>query len=99
MDSAVLGLASPGCGWCTVSVCRQKITLEDAVGSHACSLEANMRVANSIPLGCQPFTGATINCVQTRKVRVELHGVSLPSMATGPGGDGEEWGGADGDNG
>jgi hypothetical protein len=29
---------------------RQKFTLEDAIGSHACSLEANMRVTNCIPL-------------------------------------------------
>jgi hypothetical protein len=32
----------------TVRVFRQKLTLEDAIGSHACSLEA---VTNSIPLG------------------------------------------------
>jgi thioredoxin reductase (NADPH) len=36
---------------CTVRVFRQKFTLEDAIGSHACSLEANMRVTNGIPLG------------------------------------------------
>jgi aldehyde dehydrogenase (NAD+) len=30
---------------------RQKFTLEDAIGSHACSLEANTRVTNGIPLG------------------------------------------------
>jgi hypothetical protein len=29
----------------------EKFTLEDAIGSHACSLEANMRVTNGIPLG------------------------------------------------
>jgi hypothetical protein len=29
----------------TVRVFRQKFTLEDAIGSHACSLQANMRVA------------------------------------------------------
>ena len=28
-----------------------KFTPEDAIGSHACSLEANMRVTNGIPLG------------------------------------------------
>jgi hypothetical protein len=38
--------ASQGLG--TVHVFRQKITLEDAIG---CSLEANMRVTNGIPLG------------------------------------------------
>jgi hypothetical protein len=27
-------------GRCTVRVCRQQFTLEDAIGSHACSLEA-----------------------------------------------------------
>ena len=30
---------------------RQKFTLEEAIGSHACSLEANMRATNGIPLG------------------------------------------------
>jgi hypothetical protein len=35
----------------TVRVFRQKFTLEDAIGSHACSLQANMRVTNGIPLG------------------------------------------------
>jgi hypothetical protein len=35
----------------TVRVFRQKFTLEDAIGSHACSLEASMRVTNGIPLG------------------------------------------------
>jgi hypothetical protein len=34
-----------------VRVFRQEFTPEDAIGSHACSLEANMRVANGIPLG------------------------------------------------
>jgi hypothetical protein len=29
--------------------------LEDAIGSHACSLQANMRATNSIPLGCPPL--------------------------------------------
>jgi hypothetical protein len=29
--------------------------LEDAIGSHACSLEASKHVANSIPLG-SPFS-------------------------------------------
>jgi hypothetical protein len=36
---------------CTVFVFRQDFALEHAVGSHSCSLEANMRVTNSIPLG------------------------------------------------
>jgi hypothetical protein len=49
---------------------RQKFTLEDAIGSHACSLEANMRMTNCIPLG-RPLLlqVATVNCVQTLKAR------------------------------
>jgi hypothetical protein len=36
----------------------QGFALEDAIGSHACSLEASMRVTNDIPLGCSlPPTG------------------------------------------
>jgi hypothetical protein len=38
----------------TVRVFRQGFTLEDSIGSHACSLEANMRVTNGIPLGSPP---------------------------------------------
>jgi alpha-D-xyloside xylohydrolase len=38
----------------TVLVFRQKCTLEDAIGYHACSLEANKRVTNCIPLGSSP---------------------------------------------
>jgi hypothetical protein len=54
---------------CTVLVFRQDFALEDAIGSHACSLEANMCVTNSIPLGCQlPLTVANVNFVETRKV-------------------------------
>jgi hypothetical protein len=53
----------------TVRVFRQEFTLEDAIGSHACSLEANMRVTNAISLG-RPFLlpVGTVNCVQTLKV-------------------------------
>jgi hypothetical protein len=40
---------------CTVRVFRQKVTLEDAIGSHACSLVASRRVTNGIPLGCPHF--------------------------------------------
>jgi hypothetical protein len=36
----------------TVLGFRRKITFEDAIGSHACSLEARMCVTNGIPLGC-----------------------------------------------
>jgi Na+/proline symporter len=48
---------------------RQKFSLEDAIGSHACSLEANMRGTNGIPLGCPLLLPVgTVNCVQTLKV-------------------------------
>jgi hypothetical protein len=47
---------------------RQKFTLEDAIGSHAWSLEANMRVTNGVPLGSSLLLPVcTVNCVQTRK--------------------------------
>jgi hypothetical protein len=53
----------------TVRVFRQKFTLEDAIGSHACSLEANTRVTNGIPLGSSPLLRVdTVNCVGTLKV-------------------------------
>jgi hypothetical protein len=46
----------------------QKFTLEDAIGSHACSLEANTRVTNGIPLGCSLLLPVdTVNCVQALK--------------------------------
>jgi hypothetical protein len=56
---------------------RQKFTLEDAIGSHACSLEANTRVTNGIPLGRSLLLPVdAVNSVQTRKVRgVPYHGV------------------------
>jgi hypothetical protein len=41
----------------TVRVFPQKVTPEDAIGSHACSLEASMRGTNGIPLG--GFTSLT----------------------------------------
>jgi hypothetical protein len=47
---------------------RQQFTLEDAIGSHACSREASRRVTNGIPLGCPPFLPVdTTNSVQTLK--------------------------------
>jgi hypothetical protein len=52
----------------TVRVFRQKSTLEAAIGSHACSLEANMRVTNGIHLKSSlllPF--CTVIPVQTLK--------------------------------
>jgi hypothetical protein len=52
-----------------VRVCRQKFTLEDAIGPHASSLEASRRVTNGIPLGCPRFLPVhTVKCVQTLKV-------------------------------
>jgi NAD-dependent SIR2 family protein deacetylase len=61
---------------------RQKFTIEDAIGSHACSLEANMHVTNGIPLGSSlllPF--CTVNCGQTLKVKPDIvfFGESLPA--------------------
>jgi hypothetical protein len=48
---------------------RQEFTLEDAIGSHACSLEVNMRATNGIPFGCSLLLPVdTVNCVQTPKV-------------------------------
>jgi hypothetical protein len=53
----------------TVRVFQQKSTLKDAIGSHACSLEASRHVTNGIPLGRPlPLTGTTVNSVQTLKV-------------------------------
>jgi hypothetical protein len=42
LDSAVLGfgLESSGCDCCMVRVFQLKFTIEDVIGSHACSLEA-----------------------------------------------------------
>jgi hypothetical protein len=72
MDSAVLGLAALRCGCCTVPVFRQDIALEDAIGSHAGSFAASVRVTNSIPLGCSlPCTVATKHICETLKVRVQ----------------------------
>jgi hypothetical protein len=52
----------------TVRVFRQKFTLEDAIGSHACSLEANTRVTNGIPLGSSFLLPVgTVISVQTLK--------------------------------
>jgi hypothetical protein len=48
MNSAVLGL--PMQARCVFF--DKNVPFEDAIGSYACSLEANMRVANGIPLGC-----------------------------------------------
>jgi hypothetical protein len=57
----------------TVRVFRQKSTLEDAIGSHACSLIANTRVTNGIPLGSSLLLPVdAVNSVQIRKV-LPLH--------------------------
>jgi hypothetical protein len=62
VDSAHVGAVG------TVRVFRQKSTLEDAIGSHACSIEANMRVTNGIPLGSSLLLPVcTVNFVQTLK--------------------------------
>jgi hypothetical protein len=60
-----------------VRVFRQISTLEDAIGSHAsslshaCSLEANMRVTNGIPLGKFTLLPVdTVNCVATLKAQL-----------------------------
>jgi hypothetical protein len=63
---------SPRLQWmpiCTVRGFRQKFTLEDAIGSHACSFEANSRVTNGIPLESSLLLPVdTVHCVQTLKV-------------------------------
>jgi hypothetical protein len=69
---------------------RQKFTLEDAIGSHACSLETSMHVTNDIPLGCSlllPFR--TVNCVQTLKAFGMAEGVVTP--CEGAKADGQSW--------
>jgi len=51
-----------------VHVFRQKLTLEDAIGSHACSLEASRCVTNGFRRRCPLFLPVhTVNCVQTLK--------------------------------
>jgi hypothetical protein len=52
----------------TVRVFRHEFTLEDAIGSHACSLEASMYVTNGISLGRSLLLPVgTAICVQTLK--------------------------------
>jgi hypothetical protein len=47
----------------------QESTLEDTIGSHACSLEASRHVANGIPLGVSLLLPVDpVNSVQTLKV-------------------------------
>jgi hypothetical protein len=57
----------------TVRGFRQKVTLEDAIGSHSCSLEPSMPMANDIPLGCSLLlTVGTVNSVQILKVLTQV---------------------------
>jgi hypothetical protein len=62
----------------TVRDFRQGFTLSrSAIGSHACSLHANMRVTNGISLGSPLLLPVdTVNCVQTLKVRQLWHAVA-----------------------
>jgi hypothetical protein len=56
-----------------VRVFGQNFALEDVIGSHTCSLQANMRVTNGIPLETSRSTAlivAITNFVETLKVRV-----------------------------
>jgi hypothetical protein len=68
-----------------VRVFRKKLTLEDAIGSHACSLEASMRVTNGIPLGCSLLLPVdTVICVQTLKAVYLYRGVGGHQGLTKP---------------
>jgi hypothetical protein len=67
---------------------RQKFTLEDAIGSHACSLQANtlqanMRVTNGNPLGCSLLLPVdTVNYVQPLKVHIPSQDTTTNTGAT-----------------
>ena len=68
----------------------KKFTLEDAIGSHACSFEANMYVTNGIPLGCPLLLPVgTVNSVQTLKVNMmnqsSLQIMYIPARCSGLG--------------
>jgi hypothetical protein len=69
------GVGSDG----TVRAFRQKCTLDGAIGSHACSLQASRRVTNNgIPLGCSLLLPVHIvNCVQPLKAN---HDAQPPSL-------------------
>ena len=45
VDMSAVKVKGPLC------VFRQEFTLEDAIGSHVCSLQASKRVTDGIPLG------------------------------------------------
>jgi hypothetical protein len=58
-----------------------KFTLEDAIGSHASSLEASKRVTNGIPLGCSLLLPVgTVNHVETLQ---DLRSSELPKILIG----------------
>jgi hypothetical protein len=50
-DGTNVGISDTGTVYGPVRDFRQKLTLEDAIGSHTCSPEASRRVTNGIPLG------------------------------------------------
>jgi CD109 antigen len=52
----------------TVLYFRHRFTLEDAIGSHACSREASRRVTNGIPFGCPLLlpVGTVTSCPNTK---------------------------------
>jgi hypothetical protein len=61
------------CDCCAVRVFRQESTFEDAIGSHACSLEASMHVTNGTPLGCSLLLPVgTVNCVPCETLKGNL---------------------------
>jgi hypothetical protein len=51
---------------CTVRVLRQEIAFKDAIGSHACSFEASMRVTDGIPLRAHFHTRLTILSIPSK---------------------------------
>jgi hypothetical protein len=68
----------------TVRVFEQDFAIEDAIGSHACSLEANIRVTIGIPLGSPlRLTVAIINYAETLKA--PQAGTGLSSATSGAG--------------
>jgi hypothetical protein len=87
-------MASPQCVWDpnqwnpalrTVHIFRQKSTLEDAIGSHTCSLEVNMRVTNGIPLGCSLLLPVTLYNFRSNTVKARWrrsHGTLLPRRSS-----------------
>jgi hypothetical protein len=80
-DSVKGGEKRPDRG--TVHVFRQKCSLDGAIGSHACSLEASMRVTNDIPLSRPlPLTVCTVNSVQTLKAKEGLVVVVMTEQHT-----------------